>query len=503
MSLRPLLIIVLLLGIGFVAAFILRARVDSKPTIAVLPVPDGDREIAWFHTSTNGASWEHFVAGIHHACRDNSNVVVDDSQAFLERTTATPEVVISWNGNPGKLRFRWYKQSNETGARQWIDALANRDPPPLAIIGGGTSDRAVELAQALEARKEWKGKPPLMLLTTATANVIDNEAGIESRQLMQIYPERSFRFCFTNEQMARAVVDFIWSTRDLRPRGGPAAPGEQAPDPLIFPVQWDDDPYSVNLSEEFRRAITAKTGGRSKVPFISHFPHSVGPVDRVNKAEADYAALIVDEIPLAPEQQTLLIVPSATTPARRFLRALTGDSPLIGRHLVVINGDAISINDVYRDGSLIWNVHDVPLPLVFFAHQNPVGWDEDLPPPAGTDEVLLFGKMAEVLVGAVHEPTDGARQPNFHFVSDADDLRDRLRRQLIVPFDEDGNRKDGEEYVVCVRPDITESGRVSPRASLEVWRRPLFGKGWEKVETHGPLQVPYVARTTRPIADAE
>ena len=33
---------------------------------------------------------------------------------------------------------------------------------------------------------------------------------------------------------------------------------------------------------------------------------------------------------------------------------------LVGRHLVAVNGDAISINDVYRDGSLIWNVHEVP-----------------------------------------------------------------------------------------------------------------------------------------------
>ena len=40
--------------------------------------------------------------------------------------------------------------------------------------------------------------------------------------------------------------------------------------------------------------------------------------------------------------------------------------------LVVITGDSISFNNVYRDGDLEWNVLDMPVPLIFFSHRNPI-----------------------------------------------------------------------------------------------------------------------------------
>jgi len=42
-----------------------------------------------------------------------------------------------------------------------------------------------------------------------------------STPLMDVYRGRSFRFCFTNRQVAQAVVDFVWSQPDLRPIGNP------------------------------------------------------------------------------------------------------------------------------------------------------------------------------------------------------------------------------------------------------------------------------------------
>jgi hypothetical protein len=216
----------------------------------------------------------------------------------------------------------------------------------------------------------------------------------------------------------------------------------------------------------------------------------VGTFDRVNASEAVAANTILDELDALGGKRALLVLPASTNPARRMLRALAGESPAIGRRLVAVDGDSISINDVYRDGSQLWNMRDVPVPLVFFSQQNPIGWDEDLPPPAGTDEVLLFAKMAEVLVGASYPA-------NENLVDDPDVLRDRIRTQQIVPFDDDGNRKDGEEYIVCLRPDLTEAGRIGARASLEVWRRPLLRTEWEKIETNGPLQAPYNMRPSR------
>jgi hypothetical protein len=485
MRTRLWLIAMVLLTAGVLIAFAVRERFEQKPAVSILPVPAGDREIAWFHTSTSFASWEHFIAGVHRAARDIPGLEIDDSRAFLESSTLTPEVILSWRGRPGRLHIHWYKVSSELGVKQWLDALAQRDPPPLAIIGGGSSDRARDLARDLEGRRDWKGPRPLLLMTTATANEVYLEGELSPRKLTQVYPDRTFRFCFTNEQMARAVTDFVWLMPDLRPCGKP--PGETAP-PVIFPVQWQDDPYSVDLSEKFRLAVDRQTQGRREQPFISQPEYSVGSFDRINRAEAKVTRLISEELPLNPGQRSLLIVPTGPTPARRFIRALASEAPLLGRHVVAVTGDSININHVYRDGAILWNMRDVPVPLVFFAHQNPIGWHDDLPSPTGTDEVLLFADLVKVLATASFAQEGLA--------ADADILHVNIRAQTLVAFDVDGNRADGEEYVVSLRPEITAAGKIHSQATLEVWRR-LPGGAWKQVNAGQPLQAPHPTRAFR------
>src|SRR5262245_3616963 len=96
----------------------------------VEPVPAGDQEIAWISTTTNGSGWERFVAGAARAAGQFEGLTVDDSRAFLDQTTAVPELVLGREGHPGKLRVRWYKLSGERGARRIIRDLAERSPPP-------------------------------------------------------------------------------------------------------------------------------------------------------------------------------------------------------------------------------------------------------------------------------------------------------------------------------------------------------------------------------------
>src|SRR5262249_10560320 len=154
---------------------------------------------------------------------------------------------------------------------------AERDPPPLSIVGGGSSDRALEVARVLAARKAWRGVPPLLLITTGTAEKMSVEgAEYQEFDLMRVYPGRTFRFCFTNQQLARAVVDFVWRQPELRPHGSiepslaavPAAAGDpwgalallvdQADESRraqVFTLQWRDDPYSVDLANQFKDVL--------------------------------------------------------------------------------------------------------------------------------------------------------------------------------------------------------------------------------------------------------
>src|SRR3954452_5539105 len=104
------------------------------------PIPAGDQEVAWMHAATSGPSWERFVAGVHRARREWPELEVDDSRAFLAQTTAVPEVVLGVSGSSGRLRIRWYKLTSETPSARWFRILARRNPPPLAFIGGGSSD---------------------------------------------------------------------------------------------------------------------------------------------------------------------------------------------------------------------------------------------------------------------------------------------------------------------------------------------------------------------------
>jgi hypothetical protein len=516
---NPPIVIVLIVAVVALVYGGLRGLGYGRTDHEAPPVPAGDQEIAWIHAATSGPSWERFVAGAHRARREWPELQVDDRRAFLDQSTAVPEVVLGVAGSSGRLRIRWYKLTSETPSARWVRLLARRDTPPLAFIGGGSSDRAVELALALAEQKNWPGVAPLLLLTTATANTIvldpdrapPGEAG--PKRLMDIYPGRSFRFCFTNEQMAQAVVDFVWSQPDLRPYGNPlpALAAAMAPDPWAavglfaayagaYPpsaaaLEWDDDPYSLDLSNQFKLAFHQSQWPAVLVRQKSSIPFSVGGFDRPNTWEAAAAEKLLRE-QWSPWERQLLVLPAAPAAARRILRALTGAAPLAGRNLVAVGGDSMNINTVYRDADIAWNVRALPVPFVFFAHQNPVAWDEvresveregvlrkasdssrstldaprstELLPPNGTDDVLLPAALVRRLAEAAFQPPA--------LLSSADALAGRLRDRQPAYFDPSGDRQGGRgEFVVCLRPQILDAdgpaAQVLAAATLDVWTR--------------------------------
>jgi hypothetical protein len=169
------------------------------------------------------------------------------------------------------------------------------------------------------------------------------------------------------------------------------------------------------------------------------------------------------------------------------LRALTGAAPLAGRNFVAIGGDSMNINTVYRDADIAWNVRTLPVPFVFFAHQNPVAWEEvrqsvkrqsaerkasdssrstELLPPNGTDDVLLPASLVRRLAEAAFQQSV--------LLSSADALADRLRGRQPAYFDPSGDRQGGRGEFVCGPKSWTR--RARPRKSWPP-RRSTYGRG--------------------------
>ena len=122
----------------------------------------------------------------------------------------------------------------------------------------------------------------------------------------------------------------------------------------------------------------------------------------------------------------------------------------------------------------------MPIPFVFFTHQNPVDWDVNpsvdapfaLKPPNGTDDVLLHRDLVRILIECAFQIKAGSTA-DPHLLSNADDLASRLRGIQPAFFDAAGDRLGGHgEFVVVLRPQIVGAGApVMGDDLLEVWTR--------------------------------
>ena len=203
--------------------------------------------------------------------------------------------------------------------------------------------------------------------------------------------------------MAQAVIDFVWQQDDLRPTGKDKLQAHV--------IAWEDDPYSLDLAKQFSQVLRERKPGGPPVAITQdRIGYSVGTFTDPNPQEREVLNRILADLASHPDDRSLLVLPAVTQPARRALRALAADSPLIGKkQLVAVTGDGVSFNTVYRDGDVAWPVQELSVPLVFFAHQDPVRWDlagapdtTSLYPPTATDDVLLFADMIQVAAKALY-----------------------------------------------------------------------------------------------------
>jgi hypothetical protein len=517
-----------------------------------LPLESGDSEIAFIYPATISTSWDRFVAAVRRGC-DRLQTTHPGLRVHEVATpggaggTATAEVIL--DGFPGgrRLVFRWYKLTSDWTPEVWMKELLRRPPYPLAIIGGNNSHWARELAVSLRDNSSAipASDRPLLLLTTATADkVASPENPDEEIDLNRIY-DRTYRFSFTNRQMATAVTRFVWSEPDLRPQGDP-----------VYLVQWMDDSYSKDLFSGYARVLPYRatedvlqramftagcfgmglppaalagwwtSGTRDDGDGLSfRVLSSVGSFSSPNPYESECAQHLLSDLKDKRDgpdvRRRLLVVTGQAGPSRRFLRDLARSWPDAARRLVVAGGDAISFNTVYRDRMLTWPIQDLPFTLVFFCHRNPISPGAGFRPlddsgplagrpssQSGTEDLLQFTDIVESvsLAFGEEERNAAALAAGFDRLHLADQTQDRPEGQLTLEergrplFSErnKGMRNSGTgEHVVCLRPHFAGE-RVLPKATREVWARGTAeenGQPWVRIgNRNSPLTVSYVER---------
>jgi hypothetical protein len=374
-----------------------------------------------------------------------------------------------------------------------------------------------------------------LLITTATADrysptASPNQDHTEETlpRLIRIYSDRkggrTFRFSFTNKHMAQVVLNFVRDHPEVWPSGprqaARCAGAVASADPwvaltlLTWPYalhtfSWDDDSYSLDLAARFRRVFPKVFGrGRSEENRIAY---SAGDYFQPNPREAIAVNLFLTSSSGAEDERRLLALPTSTVRAQRLLRTLVRRDPLQARNLVVVTGDSIGFNSIYRDRNVAWNVLDVPVPLVLFAHRNPINTGVGFRPVGNgdatadctaTDDLLLHRDVLEALILAAYQ--------DRRLVGDADALCRRLKAttwwkgrvelpgfegtktDLGIPlFDADGDRSARTgEHVVWLNPSAGGSPLSDP--VITVWRQAPAGAEDTSWRSAGePLHVRY------------
>jgi hypothetical protein len=293
------------------------------------------------------------------------------------------------------------------------------------------------------------------------------------------------------------VTDFIWQQEDLRP-DGPA-----------YVVNWDDDPYSVDLSENFKEVLS-KSAAR-KVPLWSiGIPYSLGGYTQPNSWEVQVVEKLMAALAEHPKQRrSLLVLPATPQSARRFLRGVERTAPLEAGKFVVATGDGIDFNVIYRDRRLNWPIQDLPFTLVLFCHRNPVdpiAFEPESPDfqpgvsavaektTTSTHDLLLYRDTVAMIVDAACRKTGVPASPERMKVH----LREAHLPDGQPYFDEHGNQRSGAgEYIVVLQP-VRQGSRVLPRAQIQVWNRSAAsgdGRHWQRVRE---LEVDYLPHAPPP-----
>jgi hypothetical protein len=479
---------------------------SQRDNIRVKALSGAEQEIAYIEPATSAEDWERLVSAVNYLRRDwpllfpeQPPLRVSFEHAFPLLTADVPEIAL-WFGEDGNqmLLLRWYKISGEHDIASWVEALRRRAPPPLAVLGGGSSGRATRLAQNLAKARDlgWAGQAPAFLISFATAEV---DARAPDHKLLYIYAAHSFRYAFANPLMVEAVLRFVrqhpqvWTHKEGTPAvlaaaaasadpwgalGLLCASGHFQPNSL-HTFHWKDDSYSGDLADAFRDEF-ARRDPHGAAFDEGTLPYSVGDFYHPTPPEQlAVSTLLANRSPFPPH--SLLVLPTSAQRMRRVLGNLRSRAPFDVRNLLVVNGDAITFHTVYRDRDYAWNIQDLPFSLVFFSHRNPIdgdygfGWQGDARQrlsTTGTHDLLLYRDIVESVVHAAFA--------QGRLLSAADEFMARLRETRW--YQADADRRSGRVYnglvhpwAAAARPLFDAAGTRQPHTGEHiVWLRPNY-----------------------------
>lgn len=486
------------------------------------------KEIAWVYPASSSSAWERLVSSgkllRNHPDSFLAKVRFETgSQTFPELTASVPFFKISHPDSSLTIIVKWYKISSDMKYEDWMKKLFSRTIIPSAIVAGPTTDDAMAIVQAVSkvSAKLNVVKPPPLILTTASSNTLASEFNgtfgpnlAEDIGLMGIYPEKTFRFGFDNRIMSDAIIRLLWSKPDLKPDSDP-----------VHIVLWEDDSYARDFVATFWASLNKQTvldglaaycwasstilaQQNSNFAFIlapplemlgekaSAFKMNIPPIPQIidssigvryaaNRFEKEALRFLLLDINLKPGQmRPLMVVGSQALQARRFLRELSLSDAKVAQKMVVVTGDALSLNSVYRDREVAWPVSELPCKVVFFSHANPVSTDAGFRPindwadtgllaQATSTEELIFSRqiLEGLLPGLFIDNVD----LSLHLKKLTWD-GERVTVEKGTPlFDAVGNRNAGTgEFIGVLKPLLDPNDRTS--AKLEIWSLLSQGK---------------------------
>ncbi|MEI7852849.1 MAG: hypothetical protein WCJ06_04025 [Planctomycetota bacterium] len=487
-----------------------------------------EKEIAWIYPASYSSAWERLVSSgkllANHPDPFLAKVKFElGSQTFPELTASVPFFKISHPNSKLVIVVKWYKISSDMKYEDWVEKLFSRSIIPSAIVAGPTTDDAMAIVQAVAkvVAKVNVGKAPPLILTTASSNTLAKDFNgtfgpnsTDDIGLMGIYPEKTFRFGFDNRIMSDAIIRLLWSNPDLKPDSDP-----------VHIVLWEDDSYARDFVATFWASLNKQTVADGLAAYgwvcstvfaqqntnfafllapplqmlgkkASSFSMNMHPIPQIidssigvryaaNRFEKEALRFLLLDIKLKPEQtQPLMVVGSQALQARRFLRELSLSDPKLAQKMVVVTGDTLSLNTVYRDREVAWPVSELPSKVVFFSHANPVSHEAGFRPindwadtghlakATSTEELIFSSQILEGLLPGLFIDTGDLSLYLKKLTWDGD----RVTVEKGTPlFDAAGNRNAGTgEFIGVLKPLLDPTDRTS--AKLEIWSLLSQGK---------------------------